>query len=285
MESMETAARHYAIVERAIVWLNEHAAEQPSLSRLAQAVGLSDSRLQRVFSDWAGVSPKRFVQFLTLGHARRLLAAGRPVDTTALAVGLSGSSRLHDLIVQHEALTPGELRRGAAGVPVGWGLAATPFGEALLAWTPRGLGYLAFVDDTPAASLAGCQARWPQAVWHEDAATAAGWARRVFAPRAADGPLPVLLRGSRFQLKVWEALLGIAPGQRLSYGMLAQQLGQPGAARAVGSAVAANTLAVLVPCPRVIRDTGVLGQYRWGSTRKAALLVRESAAAQAELSD
>lgn len=170
-------------------------------------------------------------------------------------------------------------------MPVGWGLAATPFGEALLAWTLRGLGYLAFVDDTPAAALAGCQARWPQAVWHEDAATAAGWARRVFAPGWPTVRCRYCCAAAGFQLKVWEALLGIAPGQRRSYGMLAQQLGQPGAARAVGSAVAASTLAVLVPCHRVIRDTGVLGQYRWGRARKAALLVRESAAVLPELSD
>ena len=272
----DAAARQYEVVARAIAYLRTHARAQPSLAELAAAVQLSEFHLQRVFQAWAGISPKRFLQYLTKAHAQQALRAQQDVLSAAWASGLSGPGRLHDLLVTCEAMTPGEIRQGGAGVALGYGLGTTPLGMALVGWTPRGLCHLTFVDGDAAPHGEALAALWPAAQRQRDDAAAQQWLARVFAPVGAQAPLPLLLRGTNFQLKVWEALLRIEPAQLLSYGQLAQRLGMPRAARAVGSAVAANTVGYLIPCHRVIRETGELGQYRWHPDRKAALLAWEA---------
>jgi len=270
-------SRQYVIVAQAIRYLQAHARRQPSLRELAQAVHLSEFHLQRVFSLWAGVSPKRFLQFLSKEHALQALRQAADVLTASEAAGLSGPGRLHDLLVSVEAMSPGEIRSGGAGLTVQWGLGETPLGRALLAWTSRGICHLVFIDDAAAAHLAELQARWPAARLVQDDAQAAAWLQRIFPPAPRSGRLHVLLRGTNFQIKVWEALLRLPPGHCVSYSQLAALTGMPRAQRAVGSAVAANTVAYLIPCHRVIRESGAIGQYRWGAERKAALLAWEAA--------
>lgn len=289
------AARHYAQVARAIAHLRAHATRQPSLAEVAAATGLSEHHLQRVFSEWAGVSPKRFLQALTKERALRALRESAGVLDAALAAGLSGPGRLHDLIVSCEAVTPGEVKALGAGLAIGHGLAATPFGAALLAWTPRGLCHFEFCDGdgetgrdggggqepgsrSAAAPLAALRARWPAASLQRDDAQAAALAARIFPRVPGPGELHLVLRGTNFQIKVWEALLRTRPGQLVSYGQLAAMAGvPPRASRAVGSAVGANTLAVLIPCHRVIRGSGEGSDYRWGAVRKLALQAWEAA--------
>lgn len=274
-------ARQYETVARAIAYLRAHARQQPSLGEVAQAVHLSEHHLQRVFTAWAGISPKRFLQYLSKEHARAALQASADVLHASLAAGLSGPGRLHDLMVSCEAMTPGEIKAGGAGVTLGWGCAITPFGEALAAWTPRGLCYLAFLDGDLDARSAELAAAWPAAQRQRDDAQAQQWMARVFPGTPQPGRLHLLLRGTNFQLKVWEALVRLPPGQRVSYTQLAGLAGAPRAQRAVGSALAANQIAYLIPCHRVIRDSGDSGQYRWGSVRKDALLAWEAAQATA----
>lgn len=281
-QDLAEAAQHYDTVARAIAYLRQHAREQPSLEELAAVVDLSPHHLQRVFTRWAGLSPKRFVQVLTRAHAREALKQSASVLEAALASGLSGPGRLHDLMVVCEAMSPGEVQSGGQGVVLQWGRAPTPFGLALLGWTPRGLCHLMFCDPPPGQDLMALRAEWPAAELQEHPAGALDWSRRIFTAMTgrqagAEGALPVLLKGSNFQIKVWEALLQSHSGQVLSYGQLARQMGMPGAARAVGSAVAANTLGWLIPCHRVLREGGDWGQYRWGTDRKAALLAWEAA--------
>jgi AraC family transcriptional regulator of adaptative response/methylated-DNA-[protein]-cysteine methyltransferase len=272
-------ARQYELVARAIRYLQANAPRQPTLAELAQAVHLSEFHLQRVFSQWAGVSPKRFLQYLSKEHALQALRATSDVLAASAAAGLSGPGRLHDLLVSCEAMSPGEIRSGGAGLTLHWGVGETPLGTALLAWSPRGLCHLAFVDAEASIRQAELRARWPAARLSRDDAQAAQWLQRVFPAAPQPGRLHLLLRGTNFQIKVWEALLRLSPGQCVSYGQLAVLAGAPGAARAVGGALAANAVAYLIPCHRVIRESGELGQYRWGVERKAALLAWEAARA------
>jgi AraC family transcriptional regulator, regulatory protein of adaptative response / methylated-DNA-[protein]-cysteine methyltransferase len=263
--------RQYEAVARAIAFIRANAARQPELAEIAAAANLSEYHLQRLFSAWAGLSPKRFLQYLTKEHARHALRTSAGVLDAALDAGLSGPGRLHDLMVSCEALTPGEIRAGGAGVELRHGCAATPLGEALLGWTARGLCHLAFCDDDAGAKLAVLRSDWPAASFVRDDAGAAELARRVFPATPMPGRLHLLLKGTNFQIKVWEALLKIPPASLVSYGRLAGHLGMPHAARAVGSAVAANHIAWLIPCHRVIREDGDRSNYRWGLERKLAL--------------
>lgn len=278
-------AAAYQRVAKAIAWLRANAHDQPSLEEAAAAQGCSPFHLQRQFSVWAGVSPKRFVQYLTKEHARARLVASASVLDAALDAGLSGPGRLHDLMVTWEAMTPGEVRAAGAGLCIQHAWLDTPFGHALLGWTARGVCHLAFaIEDNP-PSMANCEnelhSLWPNARLEAAQQDAPAWAQRLFPwhNQLAEGrePIHVLMRGSPFQLQVWQALVRTAPGTLCTYQTLAQRVGKPGAARAVGSAMAANTLALLIPCHRVIRASGDEGGYRWGPLRKTALLAWESA--------
>ena len=271
-------SRHYAIVAKAIAFIRDHARAQPSLDEIAAAVHLSPQHLQRVFTEWAGISPKRFLQYLTKEHARRELATSASVLAVAEDAGLSSTSRLHDLMVSCEAMTPGEIKSGGLGLDIGYGFGPSPFGDVLLGWTARGICHFAFTGTDDDAISTALAALWPAATLRRDDTQARALLRQIFPQSSARGSVHLLLRGTNFQIKVWEALIRTAPGQVLTYGQLARQLGKPDAARAVGSAVAANSIGYLIPCHRVIREGGDVGQYRWGSERKLALIGWEAAA-------
>jgi len=273
------SARDYARIARAIDFLRENAGARPDLAAAARESGLSAYHFQRLFTRWAGVSPKRFQQFLTVEYARRRLAATRNTLDLAAGVGLSGGGRLHDLFVTLEAVTPGEALSGGAGIGIRWGLHDTPFGSALLGLTPRGICALHFVDGADDARER-LRETWPRAALERDQDGTAETARRIFAPlHEARQPLAVLVKGSNFQVQVWRALLALPAGALTTYGDLAAALCRPEAARAVGAAVGANAIAWLIPCHRVIRASGVISGYRWGATRKAAMLGLEAAQA------
>lgn len=282
MEALPSAdpesGRDYGRVRDAIRYLVAHAGEQPQLADLASALHLSESRLQRLFTQWAGVSPKRFIQQLTCEAAKARLAAGAALLPLSHELGLSGGGRLHDLFVTLEAMTPGEYQRGGAGLDIAWSVEASRFGPALLAQTARGICALQFVADE-AAGEAWLRAQWPHAALHWRPGRARELCERLFAPLSERGGAPLALRvqGSNFQIQVWRALLGVPYGSLVSYGQLAAGMGRPGAARAVGGAVGANPVAWLIPCHRVIRAEGAVGQYRWGEARKLDLIGWETA--------
>ena len=252
---------------------------QPSLESLASSLGLSASHFHRLFSRWAGLTPKDFLQSLTAAHARRMLRDGCSVLDTALGAGLSGPGRLHDLTVSLEAASPGEWKSGGAGLEIAAGWAESPFGPALLAESTRGLCFIAFADaGQEDAAWQDLCTTWPRAEVRRDDAVAESLATRIFQRPAQPGaPLRAYVRGTQFQVKVWRALLAVPAGAAVSYRRLATAIGQPTAARAVGSAVGANSLAYIIPCHRVLRETGVFGEYRWGPERKRAMAAWESA--------
>ncbi|MBT9612542.1 MAG: bifunctional helix-turn-helix domain-containing protein/methylated-DNA--[protein]-cysteine S-methyltransferase [Burkholderiales bacterium] len=274
-ESDRTKA--YEIVAKAIRFVRSHSREQPSLDDIARHVRLSPHHLQRLFSEWAGISPKRFLQFLTKENAKRLLRQSRDVLGAAVESGLSGPGRLHDLMVACEALTPGEVGALGAGLIIRFGFAPTPLGEIIAGITARGVCHLHFVEHGMEMSAESeLRDEWPNAALARDDEAVHGLAERLFGALADPKLLRVLLRGTNFQIKVWEALMRIPAGQLVSYGDVAALAGAPQAARSVGTAIAHNRIAVLVPCHRVIREGGEIGQYRWGSERKIALLAWES---------
>lgn len=268
----------YERIARIIRYVDAHQSEQPDLATLARHAGLSPGHFHRLFSAWAGVTPKDFLQALTFASARARLRAGNSVLEAAMQSGLSGPGRLHDLCVSLEAASPGELKTGGEGWTIAAGLAESPFGPCLIAESPRGICDLAFVESPDGeAELAALRVAWPRATVRRDDAVAARLGGRIFAQggRAAGSGVRAYVRGTAFQLRVWRALLRVESGRLVSYSGLAAALDRPGAARAVGSAVARNPLAYLIPCHRVIRETGVIGDYRWGAARKRAMLARE----------
>lgn len=270
----------YSRVEQAIRFLTEHAAEQPGLEAVAEHAGLSPFHFQRLFQRWAGVSPKRFLQVLTLEEAKRMLAESRSLLEVSHAVGLSGPSRLHDLFLGLERMTPGEYKAQARGLAVHWGVEETPFGPALFAALDRGLCGLSFLEDgDPDAALAELRARWPEARLVPGPERIRGYAEGLDARmRGGTGqPLSLVLKGTPFQLRAWEALLRVPAGQAISYRDLAVLSGSPRSVRAIGTAVGQNPIAWLIPCHRVIQATGALGQYHWGAPRKQAILAFERA--------
>lgn len=273
------ATSDYARIEQAILYLDAHAREQPSLDDVAAHVGLSPFHFQRLFTRWAGISPKRFLQVHTLSSARRLLAERRSVLDTSFAVGLSGGGRLHELFVTLTAMTPGEFKLGGEGLTVHHGVHVTPFGACLIAVCERGICGLHFLTGaSEAEALAELRAQWPNATFVESERETAPWVERIFpevAPRERT-PLSVLVKGTPFQVQVWQALLRVAPGEVATYEDLARAIGKPKAVRAVGTAVGGNSVALLIPCHRVLRKTGVFGDYRWGPARKQVMLAWES---------
>lgn len=249
-----------------------------ALPALAAAAGYSPGHFQRLFAHWMGVSPKRYQQHLAGQRALASLRAGDDLTGAGLAAGLSGAGRLHDLVVAIAAATPGEVRQGGEGLAIRWGIVATPFGPAFLASAARGLMKLSFLADAGAAApLAELAAEWPRASLRRDDADCAALAARLFAGYRRPEPVHVFVKGTQFQLRVWEALLRVPEGALTTYGGLAAALDCPAASRAVGSAVGANPVALLIPCHRVIRASGDLGGYRWGEERKRLLLAAELA--------
>lgn len=267
----------YQRVAQIIRYLDQHRIEQPTLEDLACALDGSPFHLQRLFSQWAGISPKQFLQCLTLAHARECLRQGHSVLDTALDAGLSGPGRLHDLCVHLEAASPGELKSGGAGWNLAAGFADSPFGTLLVAEGPRGICHLTFPEAGKEAAAWDelCQA-WPGARLARDDGKASQLSGRIFQEPAAGCGWRACVKGTPFQVRVWRALITVPPGALISYGQLAVRAGLPSAARAVGSAVGANPVSFLIPCHRVIRQTGVLGNYRWGPERKRAMLVWEA---------
>ncbi len=271
--------RDYHRIERAINFIADHYLEQPSLAEVARAVNLSEFHLQRLFLRWAGISPKKFLQVLTLRHAKRILKQSRDVLSTSWDSGLSSAGRLHDLFITLEAMTPGEYKLGGQGLKISYGFGLSPFGLAFLAMTDRGVCKLTFVENNKRnVVLQEARSQWPKAKFTHNNLLAQKTLIKIFDRKP--GPttaLKLLARGTSFQLRIWEALLKIPSGHLLSYQELAKLSGHPKAARAVGSAVAQNQIAYLIPCHRVIQAKGLVGDYRWGSIRKRAILGYEQA--------
>jgi AraC family transcriptional regulator of adaptative response/methylated-DNA-[protein]-cysteine methyltransferase len=274
----------YAVVRKAIEYISEHFRAQPEITEIAHAAGVTPDELHHLFRRWADLTPKAFLQALTLDHARTLLRQSASVLDASYEVGLSGPARLHDLFVTHEAMSPGEWKSGGAGLILRYGFHPSPFGRALVMATDRGLSGLAFADagEEP-ATLAEMQRRWPEAHYVEDNAGTATLARRIFNPGLwrPDRPLRVVLIGTDFEVRVWETLLNIPLGRASTYSDVAKKLGRPKAARAVGAAVGRNPLAFVVPCHRVIGKAGDITGYHWGLTRKRAMLGWEAGQASA----
>jgi AraC family transcriptional regulator of adaptative response/methylated-DNA-[protein]-cysteine methyltransferase len=268
-------AEDYHRIEYAIEYIEKHANRQPGLSEVAKSVGLSEYHFQRLFTRWAGISPKRFLQFLTKENAKGLLRHSNLLDA-AYSTGLSSPGRLHDLFVSCEAVTPGEYKLQGSGIRIRYGFHPTPYGECLLAATERGICFLAFVTaEGRQAAMEALQAEWKNADLVEDFLRTKRLVTAVFSP-SRKSTLHLHFRGTNFQIKVWEALLRIPPGKVASYKELAEIVGEPSAPRAVGNALARNPIAFLIPCHRVLRKAGDFGDYRYGSARKKAMLIREA---------
>jgi AraC family transcriptional regulator of adaptative response/methylated-DNA-[protein]-cysteine methyltransferase len=265
----------YERVRRIIAFISERWREQPSLEAIADHVGLSTTHVHHLFRRWAGLSPKAFLQAITLDNAKALLSDSASVLDATYELGLSGPARLHDLFVTHEAMTPGDYKAGGQGLTMRFGFHPSPFGEALLIVTDRGLAGLGFVDDGDrAAALADMTRRWPKAEYVEEPAATAPVARRIFSPSQwqAEQPLRVVLIGTDFEVRVWQTLLRIPRDRATTYSDIARHIGKPAACRAVGAAVGKNPVSFVVPCHRVLGRSGALTGYHWGLTRKQAIL-------------
>jgi AraC family transcriptional regulator of adaptative response/methylated-DNA-[protein]-cysteine methyltransferase len=272
---MDEPSSDYDYVRRAVEYISENWREQPSLETIADAVGMRPLSLQRLFTRWAGLSPKAFVQALTLDHARSLLDDSASVLDATYEVGLSGPGRLHDLFVTHDAMTPGDYKARGAGLVIRWAFHPSPFGMALVMITDRGLAGLAFADaGGESGALSDMRARWPAAGYVEDMEATAPYARRIFDRETwrPDQPLKIFMIGSDFEVRVWETLLRLPIGRATTYSDIAAHIGKPAAARAVGAAVGRNPISFVVPCHRVLGKGGSLCGYHWGLTRKRAII-------------
>ena len=272
----------YPTVKKAIEFISTHWRNQPSIETIADHVGLSASHFQHVFKRWAGLTPKAFLQAITIERARELLRDSASVLDAAYDVGLSGPSRLHDLFITHEALTPGDYRR--QDLRLAYGFHPSPFGEAIIVAAPRGLAGLGFVDEGDrAAALADMQRRWPRAAFVEDQAATAPLAARAFDPNLwrPETPLRIVMIGTDFEVRVWETLLAVPLGRATTYSDIARRLGKPKAARAVGAAVGRNPISFVVPCHCVLGRSGALTGYHWGLARKQAIIGWEAGRTQA----
>jgi len=273
--SQIAALRDYDSVRRAIAFISEHWRAQPTIEAMADAASVTPDELHHLFRRWAGLTPKAFMQALTLDHAKNLLRDSASVLDAALDSGLSGPGRLHDLFVTHEAMSPGEWKNGGAGMTLRFGFHASPFGTAVVIGSDRGLAGLAFADPGEEQSaLADMQRRWPRATYVEDQAATAPIARRIFDPKLwrPDEPLRVVLIGTDFEVRVWETLLKIPMGRAVCYSDIANKIAAPKASRAVGAAVGKNPISFVVPCHRALGKGGALTGYHWGITRKQAML-------------
>ena len=278
------ALRDYDSVRRAIAFISEHWRTQPTIEAMADAAGVTPDELHHLFRRWAGLTPKAFMQALTLDNAKRLLRDSASILDAAYDSGLSGPGRLHDLFVTHEAMSPGEWKKGGAGMTLHYGFHPSPFGAAIVIASDRGLAGLAFADEgEERIALKDMQRRWPLATYVEDHAGTAVLARRIFdsSQWRADQPLRVVLIGTDFEVRVWETLLRIPMGRATTYSDVACSIDSPKASRAVGAAVGRNPISFVVPCHRVIGKSGALTGYHWGITRKRAMLGWEAGQASA----
>lgn len=272
---LDIAAADYEIVRRAVEYVNLRFRDQPEVEEIARASGVSPRALTDLFRRWCGLSPKDFLQAVTLDAARRVLSQSNNVLDAAYELGLSGPGRLHDLFVVHESMSPGEWKAGGAGLVIRYGFHASQFGQALAMVTPRGLCGLAFADDgDEEAALADMRRRWPNALYLEDPMATAPYAARIFnsGSWSPDDPLRIVFIGTDFEVQVWETLMRIPMGRATTYSSIAGQVDRPKAARAVGAAVGKNPISFVVPCHRVLGKNGDLTGYHWGLTRKRAIL-------------
>jgi len=272
---------NFSRIAAAISYINSNFKRQPGLEEVAEQVNLSPFHFQRLFTEWAGVSPKKFLQYLTLAHAKKMLKENQAtLFETAFETGLSGTGRLHDLFINIEGMTPGEYKNGGADLAISYSFADTPFGKILVASTAKGICYIAFAEDEELA-LPLLKAKFPNAGYQQRADDAQQNVLHIFTQNWAQlHEVKLHLKGTAFQLKVWETLLKIPSGQLSTYGTIAANIGLSSASRAVGAAVGANPVAFLIPCHRIIQSTGVFGQYHWGSTRKQAMIGWEAAQAE-----
>jgi AraC family transcriptional regulator of adaptative response/methylated-DNA-[protein]-cysteine methyltransferase len=277
-----TAAADYDVVRRAIAHIRGNWRDQPEVDVIAEAAGVSSTDLHHLFRRWCGLTPKAFLQALTLHSARELLRASASVLDTTYEVGLSGPGRLHDLFVTHESMSPGEWKAGGEGLTITYGFHPCPFGMALVMIAPRGLAGLALADPgEERAALDDMRSRWPRASYVEDYAATAETARRIFDAKlwSKDQPLRIVLIGTDFEVRVWEKLLSIPMGKLATYSDIASHIGSPKASRAVGAAVGKNPISFVVPCHRAIGKSGDITGYHWGLTRKRAMLGWEAGVA------
>lgn len=270
--------QEYQRIERAIDYIVGNRIDQPDLAAMAKAAGMSPSHFSRVFKRWSGLSPKQFLQVTTLLDAKKRLSNSDSVLGTSHAVGLSGPSRLYDLFVTIDGLTPGEFTREPMPGRIRFGKTSSPFGSCVIGATEHGVCYLSFEDDPPGAARTGIEKIWPGVELRHDPEYIGKLGRQIFATQDHEKP-GLHLRGTNFQVKVWQALLAVPEGQTVSYGELGRSVGKSHAARAVGQAVGRNPIAWLIPCHRVLRASGALGGYRWGASRKRAMLAWEEARA------
>lgn len=276
---MDQETYNYEKIARAIEFITENVRQQPSLFEIADEVSTSQFHLQRLFSEWAGVSPKKFLQYITADYLKAQIKESTNLVELAEAAGLSSQSRVYDLFTSIEAVTPQEFKSAGKGLAIVYGFHQTPFGECFIAITERGICAMAFVDEaTRNEQLILLARKWHFADISEGRDVTERYIRQIFEPNADKlGKLPLVVQGTNFQLKVWEALLSIPPGAVTTYQYIAESIGNPKAVRAVGTAVGDNPVAYLIPCHRVIRKEGILGEYRWGRTRKKALIGWEAA--------
>lgn len=276
----------YEKIEQAIVFLENNYRQQPTLQEIADHISLSKFHAQRLFKRWAGITPKRFSQYLTLGYAKSVLEHSGSLLDAAYDSGLSGTGRLYDLFVTFEAVTPGEYKQKGENVLIRYGIQASPFGSCLLGITERGICWLSFFGiEGPDRSLEEMAKQWPGAEYKEDRSITVGYMDKIFKNRSSDDQknLGLYIRGTNFQIKVWEALLKLPPGKLVSYKFLAESLKKPQAVRAIASAVGKNPVSFLIPCHRVLRKSGNIAGYRWGTTRKKAIITWEAAHYQKEI--
>lgn len=272
---------NYSRIEKAIQYLEENFQRQPELDEVAEKIHLSPFHFQRIFTDWAGISPKRFLQFLTVDFLKTKLEQSKNIVEAADAAGLSSQSRVYDLFTTLEAVTPHEYKQKGSGIQVEYGIHETPFGLCLIGVTERGICWLSFIstDEDPKHELEKMKEHWHNSVFHQEQQLTKAFTDQIFFNKNTDKKLHVFVKGTNFQIKVWEALLRIPMGDVTTYQGIAQQILSPKAMQAVGSAVGSNHVAYLIPCHRVIRKDGILGEYRWSSTRKKSIIGWEMAKA------
>jgi AraC family transcriptional regulator of adaptative response/methylated-DNA-[protein]-cysteine methyltransferase len=272
------SAEDYSRIEKALIFLEENFQRQPALKEIAESAYLSEYHFQRIFTRWVGISPKRFLQFLTKERAKKLLEESKNLLDVTYESGLSSPGRLHDLFINCEAVTPGEYKNRGEGVTVSYAFHPTPFGECLIGVTAKGICYLAFVmNDRRKDLIQDLTSKWVKSKLVENVKLTHPFVMRVFSPAKHDKPLNLYLRGTNFQIKVWEALLRVPEGKVVTYEDIAARIGAPKASRAVGNAVGQNPIPFIIPCHRVIKKMGDFGNYHWGSARKKLILGWEAA--------